>query len=88
MVGYQQDSVTSRAPSSQDEGPTFLSGKRIGGSLQERHFAPQDSRIALSAVANLERGLDGARHVQISAPEIKNSLNGVNGRQTTQSPLA
>ena len=66
----------------------FVSGTRFGGSSRERHFAPKDSRIALSAVANLERGFQDACRVQISAPEIKTSLNGVNGHWTTQSPSA
>ena len=64
VVGSRQDSVTSRAPSSLDEG-AYFSGTRFGGSLGECHFAPQDSRIALSAVANLGRSLQDARHVQI-----------------------
>ena len=65
---------------------TLFSGTGFVGSPREHNFVPQDSRIAPSAVANLERGLQGAHHVQISAPEIENSLNGANGRRTTQSP--
>ena len=73
VMGSQQEFVTSKAPSSQDEEPTSFPRPRSGGPSQEHHFAPEDSIIALSAVANLKRGHHNARHAQITAPEMRNS---------------